>query len=150
MATNVKATSRKLRRLGNVRRVEVEQDPKIIRAMSFADKLRHSRACILNALLQVAKEEHGRGQPGMIERLIKASAWVDELEASGIPFSVSREGKMNKEVRKLLVEEARNSTDPRKSRTKEIGADAVRVLLRKVRKLRIVSSITLRYPPYAD
>lgn len=150
MATKVKATFRKLRRLEDVPRTEVEEDPEVIRAMNSADKLRHSRACILNALLEAAKEERGRGQPAMIERFIKASALVEELEASGIPFSVSRDGKMNKEVRKLLIEEARNSADSRKSRTKEIKADAVRRLLREVRKLRAVSSIALRYPPYAD
>lgn len=146
----MKATSRKLRRLGNVRRVEVEQDPKIIRAMSFADKLRHSRACTLNALLQAAKEEHGRGQPAMIERLIKSCVWVDQLEASGIPFSVSPNGRMNRGLRKLLNEESARARGLGKSQEKQIKSDAVRKLLCTIREVRFVSSFQLRYPPYAN
>ena len=150
MATKVKPKSHNPGRLRNVRRIETEQDRAAILAMSRGDKLKHSCDCILNALLEQAKEEGGRGQPAMIERFIKSREWVDQLEASGVPFDVSRGCRMNEELRKVLNKEAAASTDARKSKIKQVKADAVRALLLAFRRLRFTSRFQINYPPYTD
>ena len=77
-----------------------------------------------------------RCQPPMVDRLRAIVVLVEHLEAQGIPFATARNSRMNKEVRKWLNDKMRYSSDPRKSRRKILGPDAVRDLLREVEKIR--------------
>jgi hypothetical protein len=87
-------------------------------------------------LTQTAEELRGkRGQPPMLDRLRVGSIVVDWLQAQGVRFGTGRNSRMNKLFRKWLNGMAANSKDTRKSRSKEISADAVRDTLRKIKGL---------------
>jgi hypothetical protein len=77
-----------------------------------------------------------RCQPPMVDRLRATVIQVEHLEAQGVPFGTARNSRMNKEVRKRLNDRMRYSSDPRKSRQKILGSDAVRDILREVEKIR--------------
>jgi hypothetical protein len=86
----------------------------------------------------------------MLERFRAAVIMVDALEANGVPFGVGPNSKMNKELLKFLNEQARQSTDSRKSRRKQITAGAVRSLLREINKMRRLGDHFIKLPPYSD
>jgi hypothetical protein len=103
--------------------------------MSIVDqKIQDQPDSILDAKAQGAKGK--RQQPPMIERLHFVLILVDWFERRGMSFEVSRKSNMNKAVRKWLHEKAKHPKNRRKSRRKEISADAVRTLLKQVRQLR--------------
>jgi uncharacterized protein with von Willebrand factor type A (vWA) domain len=77
-----------------------------------------------------------RCQPPMIDRLRTITVLVDHLQREGIPFATSRNSRMNKAVRKWINEKTAASSDPRKSRRKQLSADGVQELLKQVSKLR--------------
>jgi hypothetical protein len=120
-----------------------------LRTMPAHEQIQHFRDSIYNALAQAAAEG-GPGQPPMIERFRAATNIVDELELKGIPFGVGRNSKMNKELRRLLNEDARQCTDDRKSRRKQITAEATRDLLRKIRSIRLLGEHFIKLPPYSE
>ena len=120
-----------------------------LRTMPVDRQIQHFRDSIYNALAQAATEG-GPGQPPMIERFRAAANIVDELELNGIPFGVGRNSRMNKELRKLLNEEARQAQDDRKSRRKQISPDATRSLLRNIRKIRLLGEHFIKLPPYQN
>jgi hypothetical protein len=120
-----------------------------LRAMTADQKIQHCRDSVCNALMQVAIDA-GRGRPPMIERLRAAANMVDELVSIGVPFGVGRNSKMNKEIRVRLHEEALRSTDNRKSRCKQITADAAREMLRQIRWLRFSSNHFTKMFPYSE
>jgi hypothetical protein len=78
----------------------------------------------------------GRGQPPMIDRLRAAAIYTDHLEQQGVRFATARTSIMNREVRDWLNTRMGRSADPRKSRRKIIGEDAIRALLRQLFALR--------------
>jgi hypothetical protein len=129
-------------------RFEVDYNADTIRSMSVEQKLQHIRDGVLNALARAAKE--GRGQPPMVERFRAAVIIVDWLEHNGVPFGVGRNSRMNKALLGLLNDMAERSMDDRKSRRKKITADAVRELLRQIKKLRLLSAHFVNLCPYAD
>jgi hypothetical protein len=86
----------------------------------------------------------------MVDRFRAAVAMVEKLEANGVPFGVGQNSRMNKALLRLLNEEAQRSTDNRKSRRKKITPGAVRVLLRKIRYLRVISDHFIQLPPYVE
>lgn len=86
----------------------------------------------------------------MVDRFRAAAIIVDWLEAKGVPLGVCPNSKMNKAVQKLLNDDAEVTTDERKSRRKKVTRGAIRVLLRKVRKLRYRSAVFIQLPPYAE
>jgi hypothetical protein len=120
-----------------------------LRTMPVHHQIQHFRDSIYNALAQAATEG-GPGQPPMIERFRAAANIVDELELKGIPFGVGRNSKMNKELRRLLNEDARQCIDDRKSRRKQITAEATRDLLRKIRSIRLLGEHFIKLPPYSE
>ena len=120
-----------------------------LRAMTADQKIQHFRDGVCNALMQVAIEA-GRGQPPMVERLRAAANMVDELVSNGVPFGVGRNSKMNKEIRVRLHEEALRSADDRKSRHKQISADAAREMLRQIKWLRLSSDHFTKMFPYTE
>ena len=71
----------------------------------------------------------------MLERLRVGSLIVDRLRAEGVPFATGRNSRMNKLVRERLNEMAARSPDARKSRRKQVSADAVQDMLRKIKEL---------------
>jgi hypothetical protein len=126
---------------------KIYRQEEMVRTLTAEQKLRHSRYRLLDVIIIYAKEYRGRGQPQMTERLCNAAIVVDALEADGIPFAVGRNSKMNKAVQRLLNDMA-DPTDDRKSRRKKITPDAVRVLLKDIRKLKMASKFALDFPPY--
>ena len=126
----------------------VSADVAVTPIATVADKREHFRCSIFNGLSQWTKETGG--QPPMVVRFRSAAIMADWLEKQGIPFGVSRNSRMNKEVRKLLNDRASQSKDLRKSRCKQITPEAVRVLLKKVRYLRALTDHFVRMFPYAD
>lgn len=130
-------------------RLKTEYPNEVLQAMPLDGQRQHFRDSIYNALAQAAIEG-GAGQPPMIERFRDAANIVDALELNGVPFAVGRNSRMNMEVRKALNEEARQSSDDRKSRRKQINPDATRNLLRKIRKIRLLGDHFLKLPPYSE
>jgi hypothetical protein len=89
-----------------------------------------------SALEKKARLSQGkRGQPPMLERLRVGTIIVERLLADGVPWATSRNSRMNKLLRERLNGLAANSRDTRKSRCKEVSADAVRDLLREIKGL---------------
>jgi hypothetical protein len=87
-------------------------------------------------LKKKAEQSQGkRGQPPMLERLRVCRIIVDRFLAEGVPFATGRNSKMNKLVGTWLNKMAATSRDTRKSRFKEISADAVRDILRQIKAL---------------
>jgi hypothetical protein len=76
-----------------------------------------------------------RGQPPMLERQRVGRIIVDRLLAEGVPFGTGRNSRMNKLVRERLNEMAAKSRDARKSRRKQVSADAVQDMLRQIKGL---------------
>ncbi len=113
---------------------------------THAEKVEHFRCSIFNGMAHWHKELGG--QPRMVARFRSAAIIVDWLERQGIPFGVSRNSRMNKELRRLLNERAAASGDPRKSRWKQITPDAVRDLLMNIRYLRSLTDHFIRMHPY--
>jgi hypothetical protein len=130
-------------------RLKTEHPNEKLRSMTPDQKIQHCRDSVCNALMQVAIEA-GRGQPPMVERLRTAANMVDELVSIGVPFGVGRNSKMNKEIRVRIHEEALRSTDKRKSRGKQITADAAREMLRQIRWLRFSSNHFTKMFPYTE
>ena len=120
-----------------------------LRAMTAHQKIQHCRDSVCNALMQVATEA-GRGRPPMVDRLRAAANMVDELVSNGVPFGVGRNSKMNKEICVRLLEEALRSAGDRKSRPKQITADAAREMLRQIRWLRQGSEHFTKMFPYTE
>ena len=120
-----------------------------LRSLSADQKRQHNRDSVISAIWQAAKES-GRGQPPMVERFRAACIMVDELEYTGVPFGVGTNSRMNKELRKLLNEDARSSSDSRISRRKEINTGATRDLLRQIRRMRFLVDHFTKMPPYSD
>lgn len=110
-------------------------------------KIQHFRDEIFNASAQASKE--GRGQPPMVERFRAAAIIVDWLESNGVPFAVGRNSRMNKHLLGFLNEIAEKSADSRKSRRKKITAEAVRELLRNIKRLRLLGAHFITLRPYA-
>lgn len=77
-----------------------------------------------------------RCQPPMIGRLRAAAIYTDHLERQGVRFATARTSIMNREVRGWLNTRMGRSADPRKSRRKIIGEDAVKAVLKQVSALR--------------
>ena len=84
----------------------------------------------------------------MVERYRAAAIMVDWLEANGVPFGVGRNSRMNKALRTLLNEQAKRSTDTRKSRRKQITTGAVRALLKEIRAHRAIDNHFIQVRPY--
>ncbi len=123
-----------------------------IRALTVDQKIQHFRDGIFDAIAQTIREGT-IGQPPMVERFRAATFIVDELLSQGVPFGVGRNSRMNKELRRLLNEEARQSSDSRKSRRKQIGAGATRKLLLQVKRKHFIENYfdhNLNTPPYPD
>jgi hypothetical protein len=123
-----------------------------LRGLTVDQKLQHFRDGIFDAIAQTTKEGT-IGQPPMVERFHTAASIVDELLSKGMPFGVGPNSRMNKELRRLLNEQARQSSDDRKSRRKQIGEGATRQLLRKIRTMRLLSEHfvkSLKIPPYSE
>ena len=101
---------------------------------SVVDKeLQDHREWALNKKAQGSRGK--RGQPPMLERLRAATIIVDRLRAKGVPFATGRNSRMNKLVRERLNEMAARSRDARKSRRKQVSADAVQDMLRQIKQL---------------
>src|ERR1700730_14288102 len=113
-------------------RFEIKHDEQTLRTLPGAQKLQHVRDHFCTVIAMAA--EGGRGHPPRAERLRAATIIADHLEAKGVPFRVGRNSRMNKLLRKQLNEMA-DPTDHRKSRRKEINAEAVRAVLKQVRKV---------------
>jgi hypothetical protein len=128
-------------------RFDTNLSAEALRALAPGQQRQHLRDSIFNALAQVAREEGG--QPPMVERFREAAVIVEFLEAKGVPFGVCPNSKMNKALRRILNDQAAQSTDDRKSRRKIIQPAAVQVLLRNIRRLRACDSL-IKIPPYSD
>ena len=118
-----------------------------LRALNVDQKLQHFRDGIFDAIEQMLIEGTV-GQPPMVERFRFVMTAVEALESAGVPFGVGRNSRMNKELLKLLNQEARQSADSRKSRCKQITADAGRQILRQVKAIRSLGDHFVRLPPY--
>jgi hypothetical protein len=142
------AIARGQERFAQTGRFEVDYNYQALRHLAPQQKIQHFRDGIFTVISQAAGE--GRGQPPMVERFRVAAIIVDFLESVGVPFKVGRNSRMNKFLRRQLNDMARGSTDTRKSRRKKITAEAVRKLLREIRKLRLLGDHFTRMYPYAD
>jgi hypothetical protein len=130
-------------------RLKTHQCNEELRALSVGCQIQHFRDSIYNSLAQ-ASTEGGPGQPPMVERFRAAANLADGLESTGVPFGVGINSRMNRELRRLLNEEARQSADDRKSRQKQITAEATRDLLRKIRRIRLLGDHFIRLSPYSE
>jgi hypothetical protein len=133
-------------------RFQIAYSKEEVRALTVDQKIQHFRDGIFDAIAQTIKEGT-IGQPPMVERFRTATSIVDGLLSKGVPFGVSRNSRMNKELRRVLNEQARQSSDTRKSRRKEIGADATRQLLRQIKRMHVLEDHfvkKLKIPPYSD
>lgn len=100
---------------------------------SVVEDVQDRRDKVVNAL---ARRSHGQGgQPPMTERLRSVQIVVNRLRSEGIRFATSRNSRMNKLVREWLNERAATSPDTRKSRRKELSADAVQYILKQIKGL---------------
>jgi hypothetical protein len=86
-----------------------------------------------DANLNARPTKGDRRQPPMTNRLRAVMILVDRLISDGMPFGVGPNSRMNRAVRDWLNVKAKRSPDTRVSRRKEIGATAVRALLRQVK-----------------
>ena len=114
-----------------------------------SEQKEHFQNEVFNSLIQ-AYAEGGRGQPRMIERWYAVMKIVLWLEGQGVPFATSVQSRMNRAVRTVLHDMADRSDDPRLSRRKKITREAVRLLLRDVKRLRALADHFTALPPYAD
>jgi hypothetical protein len=130
-------------------RFEASYPNAVLRSMTADQKVQQCRQSVCNALMQVAIES-GRGQPPKVERLLAATNIVDELVLSGVPLGIGRNSRMNKELRIRLHEEELRSADDRNSRPNLISADAVRLMLRQIRWMRICSDHFTKMFPYTE
>jgi hypothetical protein len=112
--------------------------PSTTHETSVVNKVRHFQDGIFRALKQARK--HARGQPMMVEKFQEIRDLVEQLEGQGIPFKTSRNTQMNRSVREILNQRANSTADERKSRRKNISADAIQNWLREVRRLRAISN----------
>lgn len=112
---------------------------------------KYGRRCdrVFRALEMAGKEGRRRGQPPMVGRFREVERLVEQLERQGVPFGVSRTSIMNQRVRKILNERAASSSDPRKSRRKQISGDAVKKWLKDVQTLRRLLDHFAQFP-YED
>jgi hypothetical protein len=92
-----------------------------------------SRDAALEALTQQSRGK--RGQPPMLDRLPVVRTIVDRLLSEGVRFATGRNSQMNRLVRDWLNDRAVSSVDPRKSRRKQLTADAVQQLLKQIKEL---------------
>jgi hypothetical protein len=113
-------------------------------------KRQHLRDGVFDALRQVAKEG-ARGQPYMVERFRAVAEKAEELVAQGIPFGTCPNSRMNKEIRKILNHEAKQTSErSSKSRRKQVKGGAVEYWLKKVQVLRTISDHFIHMAPYRD
>jgi hypothetical protein len=119
-----------------------------LRALSDDQKIQHFRDGIFGAIAQTIAER-SIGQPPMVERFRAAMTTVEALESRGVPFGVGRNSRMNREVLNSLNQDARQSTDSRKSRRKQITPDAVRQVLKQVKAMRLLGEHFIKLPPYS-
>lgn len=134
------------------RRFQIPYSNEQLRALTADQKLQHFRDGIFDAMAQAVKEG-AIGQPPMVERFHTAATIVDDLLSKGVPFGVGPNSRMNKELRRRLNEQARQSSDERKSRRKPIGEGGARQWLKKIRTMRLLSEHfvkELKIPPYSD
>jgi hypothetical protein len=96
-------------------------------------EVQNRRDAALKKKAQVSKGKPG--QPPMLERTRVGTIIVERLLADGVPWGTSRNSRMNKLLRERLNEMAAKSRDTRKSRRKEVSADAVQDLLREIKGL---------------
>jgi hypothetical protein len=96
-------------------------------------EVHHRREAVLGKKVQDTQGK--RGQPPMLERLRVGRIIVDRLLAEGVPFCTGRNSRMNKLVRERLNKMAAKSPDTRKSRRKQISADAVQDMLKQIKGL---------------
>jgi hypothetical protein len=130
-------------------RLQIDYSDEKLRALTDDEKLQHFRDGIFDAIAQTIKEGV-RGQPPRVDRFRVATSIVEELVSKGVPFGVCPNSKMNKELRRLLNEEARQSSDSRKSRRKQIGGGATRQLLRQIKAMRLLGDHFVKIPPYSE
>jgi hypothetical protein len=133
-------------------RFQIAYSDEQLRALTVEQKIQHFRDGIFDAIAETIKEGT-IGQPPMVERFRNAMSIVDDLLSKGVPFGVGPNSRMNKELRRLLNEEARQSSDDRKSRRNQIGDGATRQLLRKIKTMRLLSDHfvkALKIPPYSE
>ena len=71
----------------------------------------------------------------MLVRLRVGLHIVDRLVAEGVRFATGPNSRMNKLVREDLKKMAARSRNSRKSRRKQVTADAVRYILRQIKGL---------------
>jgi hypothetical protein len=129
-------------------RFQIDYSDEELRARTVDEKIQHFRDGIFDAIAQTIKEGV-RGQPPRVDRFRVATSIVEELVSKGVPFGVCPNSKMNKELRRLLNEEARPS-DSRKSRRKRIGGGATRRLLRQIKAMRLLGDHFVKIPPYSE
>src|SRR5438046_5722599 len=108
-------------------------------ALTVDDNIQQFRDGIFAAIAQT-RRAGTIGQPPMVERFRTATLFVDGMLSRGVPFGVCPNSRMNKELRRLLNEQAQQSSDPRKSRTKQIGPDATRNLLLQIKRMHVISN----------
>ena len=77
-----------------------------------------------------------RCQPPMVDRLRAVVIYVEHLEAQGIPFGTARNSRMNKAVLSWINKRTKATSDPRKSRRKQLSPGGVQALLKQVAELR--------------
>jgi hypothetical protein len=131
-------------------RFQIVYSEEQLRALTVDEKIQHCRDGIFDAIAQTIREGT-IGQPPMVERFRTATLIVDDLLSQGVPFGVCPNSRMNKELRRLLNDEARRSTDSRKSRQKQIGPRATRRLLLEIKSLHLITNHfvkILKIPPY--
>jgi hypothetical protein len=75
------------------------------------------------------------GQPPMLGRQRVVCIIVDRLIAEGVGFATARDSQMNKLVREWLNGRAARSCDRSKSRSKQVGPDAVKYVLKQIKGL---------------
>ena len=133
-------------------RFQVSYSNDEMRTLTESQKIQHFRDGIFDAISQTIAEGI-IGQPPMVERFRIATSIVDDLLARGVPFGVCRNSRMNKELRKLLNEQAKKSSDSRKSRRKEIKEGATRLLLQEIKRMQFIENHfmkVLKIPPYQE
>jgi hypothetical protein len=133
----------------NQQRLQIGYNNDELRALTATQKTQHFRDGIFDAIAQTLKDGTV-GQPPMVERFRAATTIVETLESKGVPFGVGRNSRMNKELHKLLNQEARQSADCRKSRRKQITADAVRQVLRQIKAMRLIGDHFTKMFPYTE
>src|ERR1700730_3247072 len=90
-------------------RFQIDYSDEELRARTVDEKIQNFRDGIFDAIAQTIKEGI-RGQPPRVDRFRVATSIVEELVSKGVPFGVCPNSKMNKELRRLLNETARQSS----------------------------------------